>query len=306
MGSWILYGLGTENRDLPGFITISPTLGHGGVQNWSSAFLPGSFQGSPVGRAGLPTKDARLRHLDDPSRLPDARADDLALLRELNRVAKDPASHDPMLEAQVEAFELAFRMQAQAPDAFDISKETTETKKLYGIDQPGTDDFGRQCLLARRLSERGVRFVQCSHSYKWDQHEQLKEMHEKNAAEVDLPIAGLLADLKGRGLLKDTLVVWAGEFGRTPTMQGNKGRDHNPHGFTIWMAGGGVKGGFSYGETDDYGFYAVRDKVHVHDFHATLLALLGLDHEKLTWRHAGRDFRLTDVSGRVVTELFAS
>jgi len=306
MGSWILYGLGTENRDLPGFITISPTLGHGGVQNWSSAFLPGSFQGSPVGRAGLPTKDARLRHLDDPSRLPDARADDLALLRELNRVAKDPASHDPMLDAQVEAFELAFRMQAQAPDAFDVSKESAETKKLYGIDQPGTDDFGRQCLLARRLSERGVRFVQCSHSYKWDQHEQLKEMHEKNAAEVDLPIAGLLADLKGRGLLKDTLVVWAGEFGRTPTMQGNKGRDHNPHGFTIWMAGGGVKGGFSYGETDDYGFYAVRDKVHVHDFHATLLALLGLDHEKLTWRHAGRDFRLTDVSGRVVTELFAS
>jgi hypothetical protein len=196
------------------------------------------------------------------------------------------------------------------PEAEDISKETEETRKLYALDDPITAPFGRQCLLARRLAERGVRFVQVTHSdsaVQWDQHGDLRKGHSKNAREVDRPIAGLLKDLKARGLLKDTLVLWGGEFGRTPTVEGggNDGRDHNPEGFTVWMAGGGVKGGFHHGTTDDYGWHAAEDKVHVHDLHATMLALLGIDHEKLTFKHAGRDFRLTDVHGRVVTEIFA-
>ena len=186
-----------------------------------------------------------------------------------------------------------------------LGDESKETLALYGIDEPVTENFGRQCLMARRFIESGVRFVQCTHSYKWDQHANLKGGHEANAKEVDLPIAGLLHDLKVRGLLEDTLVLWAGEFGRTPTAQGGDGRDHNPHGFTVWMAGGGVKRGFSYGETDDYGYYATQDKVHIHDLHATILHLLGIDHERLTFRHAGRDFRLTDVAGRVVNEILA-
>jgi uncharacterized protein (DUF1501 family) len=199
-------------------------------------------------------------------------------------------------------------MQVAIPDVEDVSKESEATRKLYGLDDPVTANFGRQCLLARRFSERGVRFVQITHSdgqVQWDQHSNLKAGHEKNAREVDKPIAGLLTDLKARGLLRDTLVLWGGEFGRTPTAEGTNGRDHNPEGFTVWLAGGGVKGGFRYGATDDYGYYAVADKVHVHDLHATLLHLLGLDHEKLIYRHAGRDFRLTDVSGRVVQEVFA-
>jgi hypothetical protein len=199
-------------------------------------------------------------------------------------------------------------MQAALPDVEDVSRETEATRRLYGLDDPVTANFGRQCLLARRFAERGVRFVQVTHSdsqVQWDQHSNLKKGHEKNAREVDRPIAGLLTDLKARGLLKDTLVLWGGEFGRTPTAEGADGRDHNPEGFTVWLAGGGVKGGFRYGATDDYGYFAVEDKVHVHDLHATLLHLLGLDHERLTYRHAGRDFRLTDVSGRVVHEVLA-
>jgi hypothetical protein len=196
-------------------------------------------------------------------------------------------------------------MQTEAPEVMDLAGESPETLKLYGIDDPKTENFGRQCLLARRFAESGVRFVQCTHSYKWDQHENLKDGHETNAREVDKPIAGLLADLQARGLLDDTLVLWAGEFGRTPTAQGENGRDHNPHGFTVWFAGGGTKAGHSHGATDDYGFYAAQDRVHINDFHATLLALLGLDHERLTYRYAGRDFRLTDVAGHVVTPIFA-
>jgi hypothetical protein len=201
-------------------------------------------------------------------------------------------------------------MQRAMPEAEDISKETDATKKLYGLDDPVTAPFGRQCLMARRFAERGVRFVQVTHSdsmVQWDQHGNLRKGHSKNAREVDQPIAGLLADLKGRGLLKDTLVLWGGEFGRTPTVEGggNDGRDHNPEGFTVWLAGGGVKPGFRYGSTDDYGWFAAENKVHIHDLHATILALLGLDHERLTYRYAGRDFRLTDVSGRVVDEIFA-
>ncbi len=305
MGSWVLYGLGTENQNLPGFITICPTLGHGGVNNWSSAFLPGIFQGTPIGNASVPAKEANFANLSRSDITREAQRAQLDLLREQNRAHEEQRSADAALEARIASYELAFRMQTEAPGIMDLSTESPETLKLYGIDEKTTENFGRQCLLARRFAESGVRFVQCTHSYKWDQHENLKAGHEQNAREVDLPIAGLLADLEARGLLEDTLVIWGGEFGRTPTAQGMDGRDHNPHGFTMWLAGGGTKRGFSYGTTDDYGFFAAQDKVHIHDFHATLLALLGLDHEHLTYRYAGRDFRLTDVSGRVVTEIFA-
>jgi hypothetical protein len=206
------------------------------------------------------------------------------------------------------SFELAFRMQSEAPSLEDISDESESTLQMYGLDQETTKNFGRQCLLARRFAERGVRFIQVTHSdsnVQWDQHSDLKQGHEKNALEVDWPIAGLLTDLKQRGLLDDTLVMWGGEFGRTPTAQGANGRDHNPEGFTMWMAGGGVKGGFRYGATDEYGYYAVEDKMHIHDLHATLLFILGLDHEQLTYRYAGRDFRLTDVAGEVLREILA-
>ncbi len=305
MGSWVLYGLGSENQNLPGFITICPTLGHGGVNNWSSAFLPGIFQGTPIGNASVPAKEANFANLSRSDITREAQRAQLDLLREQNRAHEDRRSADPALEARIASYELAFRMQAEAPGIMDLGTESPETLKLYGIDEKTTENFGRQCLLARRFAQSGVRFVQCTHSYKWDQHENLKAGHEQNAREVDLPIAGLLHDLETHGLLEDTLVIWGGEFGRTPTAQGMDGRDHNPHGFTMWLAGGGTKPGFSYGATDDYGFFATQDKVHIHDFHATVLALLGLDHEQLTYRYAGRDFRLTDVAGRVVTELFA-
>ncbi len=304
LGSWVLYGLGSENPNLPGFLTISPTLGHGGVNNWSSAFLPGVYQGTPLGNASLPTAQAGIRHLT-PARPDAVQRAQLELLAELNREHAAARPDEDALAARIEAVDLAYRMQREAPGVLDLAGESKATRELYGLDDPATDDFGRQCLMARRLSEAGVRFVQCTHSYKWDQHANLKADHTKNAREVDKPIAGLLHDLSARGLLEDTLVVWAGEFGRTPTAEGTDGRDHNPHGFTVWLAGGGVRAGHSHGETDEFGYYAVRDKVHLHDFHATLLALLGLDHERLTYRHAGRDFRLTDVSGRVVHELFA-
>lgn len=305
MGSWILYGLGSENQDLPGFITLCPTLGHGGVNNWSSAFLPGVYQGTPIGNASIPAAKAGVSHLQHPVESRPAQRARLDLLQDLNREHARLRGGADSLESLIKAHELAFRMQTEAPQAFDLANEPESLKKAYGLDDPATENFGRQCMLARRLAERGVRFIQCSHSYKWDQHENLKADHEKNAREVDKPIAALLADLASRDMLKDTLVLWAGEFGRTPTMQGSNGRDHNPHGFTIWMAGGGTKPGFSFGATDDYGFFAHEDKVHLHDFHATLLHLLGLDHEKLTYRYAGRDFRLTDVAGVVVKQVLA-
>lgn len=305
LGSWVLYGLGSGNKNLPGFVTICPTLGHGGVNNWSSAFLPAEFQGTPIGDASMPAKGASIAHLKPQDGDRKRQRRQLDFLQELQRRHLEQHSHDAMLRARIETFELAFRMQDEAPGVLDLSAESDATRRLYGLDQSKSENFGYQCLLARRLCEAGVRFVQCTHSYKWDQHDSLKRDHERNAQEVDIPIAGLLHDLKARGMLDDTLVIFAGEFGRTPTAQGADGRDHNPHGFTIWMAGGGVKRGFSHGATDDYGYYAAQDKVHLHDFHATVLHLLGLDHEQLTYRHAGRDFRLTDVSGRVVHEIIA-
>jgi len=309
MGAWVTYGLGTENHNLPAFITICPTLAHGGVKNWSNAFLPAWSQGTPLGVASQPATKAALKYVSNPRTSAELQRRQLDLLAELNRddLASSPAAADE-LEARIASFELAFQMQTQMPAAQDLSQETAATMKLYGIDDPVTENFGRQCLLARRFAERGVRFIQVTHSdpfVQWDQHGDLKKGHTKNAHEVDLPIAGLLRDLKQRGLLRDTLVMWGGEFGRTPTAQGKDGRDHNPEGFTMWLAGGGVKGGFRYGETDDYGYYAAVNKMHVHDLHATLLHLLGLDHLKLTFRHSGRDFRLTDVAGKVVKEIVA-
>jgi hypothetical protein len=305
MGSWIHYGLGTENKSLPGFITICPTLGHGGVNNWSSAFLPAVHQGTPLGDASLPAHQATIEHLTNPKMSPDQQRHQLDFLKSLNEHHRAQREPDSALEARIQSFELAFRMQAEAPDWMNLDKESEATKRLYGLGEKVTENFGRQCLMARRFAEAGVRFIQCTHSYKWDQHSALKADHEKNAKEVDLPIAGLLKDLKCRGLLEDTLVLWAGEFGRTPTAQGQDGRDHNPHGFTVWMAGGGIKGGTSFGATDDYGFYATENRVHIHDLHATILHIMGLDHERLTYRYGGRDFRLTDVHGHVVQEILA-
>jgi hypothetical protein len=302
MGSWITYGLGTENVNLPAFITICPTLAHGGVKNWGGAFLPAYFQGTPLGNASMPAAQARLDHLGNPKLSLRSQRSQLDLLRQMNESHLQKTGDNDSLEARIAAFELAFRMQTEMPELIDIADETQETLDLYGLNQPQTEDFGRQCLLARRFLERGVRFVQVTHSdsnVQWDQHANLVEGHTKNAAEVDLPIAGFLSDLKRRGLLRDTLVIWGGEFGRTPTMQGKNGRDHNPEGFTIWLAGAGVRSGIRYGATDEYGYYAVENKMHIHDFHATVLHLLGLDHKRLTYRYAGRDFRLTDVAGEV-------
>ena len=305
IGSWVTYGLGSENQNLPGFITICPTLGHGGVQNWSSAFLPAAYQGTPIGNASVPASRAAVNYIANPETPRNLQRMQLDMLKGMNEEQLKHFGVDPQLEGRIAAFELAFRMQTQTPEIMDISDESKATLDLYGINQPPTDNFGRQCLLARRFAEKGVRFVQVTHSYKWDQHGDLRNGHSQNAKEVDKPIAGLLKDLKAHGLLEDTLVWWGGEFGRTPTAQGDDGRDHNPHGFSMWLAGGGVKPGITYGATDDYGWFAQENKVHLHDLHATILRLLGLNHEKLTYRYGGRDFRLTDVYGNIVHDIIA-
>ncbi len=262
VGSWVTYGLGSENQNLPGFITICPTLGHGGVQNWSSAFLPAAFQGTPIGHAGIQCKDAKINNVASTEAASGLQRMQLDLLKRSTRSTSNIAGRTRHLEGRINSFELAYRMQAEAPDIMDISHETKETLALYGIGEDRTDNFGRQCLLARRFAEKGVRYIQCTHSYKWDQHENLKKGHTHNALEVDKPIAALLIDLKRRGLLKDTLVWWGAEFGRTPTAQGNRdGRDHNPHAFSMWLAGGGVKAGTTVGASDDFGYYAVENKV---------------------------------------------
>jgi Protein of unknown function (DUF1501) len=310
MGSWVTYGLGTENDNLPGFVTISPSLGNGGARNYGNAFLPAVYQGTALGRAGAPATEATIRNLANPSLSEAAQRRQFELLRELNAEQLKAAPGDNEVEAVVNSFELAWRMQNNAPDALDLSKESAGTLAMYGIGEKATDDFGRQCLMARRLCEAGVRYVQITYGDNtanpaWDQHANLPK-HADHARAVDKPVAGLLTDLKQRGMLSDTLVWWGGEFGRTPYAQKNgTGRDHNPGGFTIWLAGGGVKRGFAYGATDEFGHAAVQDKVHMHDLHATILHLLGLDHERLTYRFQGRDFRLTDVHGRVVSEIFA-
>jgi Protein of unknown function (DUF1501) len=310
VGAWVNYGLGTESANLPGFVTVCPSMGNGGPRNWSNAFLPTVYQGTAVGRAGIPAAEAKISNLVN-DRLPVAdQRKQFDLLQALNAEQLRKTPGDSELEAVVDSFELAFRMQNYAPGILDLSNETKETLALYGIGDKATDNFGRQCLMARRLAEAGVRYVQVNYGDNtnnpaWDQHSNLPK-HADHARAVDKPVAGLLADLKRRGLLEDTLVWWGGEFGRTPYAEKNgTGRDHNPNGFTLWLAGGGVKPGFTFGATDDYGHHAVEDKVHMHDLHATILHLLGLDHERLTYRYAGRDFRLTDVAGRVVKEILA-
>ena len=305
MGSWVTYGLGTENQNLPGFLTICPTLSHGGVNNWSSAFLPAYTQGTPIGNASIEAGNAKIPFIQNSETPAEAQKLEIEMLKQLS---KDQLAHlgpDPALEGRISSFELAFRMQLAAPELQEITGETKATRDLYGLDDPKTKNFAHQCLLARRFSEKGVRFVQVTHSYKWDQHGELRKDHASNAAEVDKPIAGLLKDLKARGMLKDTLVIISGEFGRTPVAQGDDGRDHNPHGFTTILAGGGVKAGIKYGATDDYGFFSVKDKVHIHDLHATMLHLLGIDHTKLTYFHSGRNYRLTDVHGEIVKGILA-
>jgi hypothetical protein len=300
VGAWVLYGLGAENQNLPGFVAMCPG-GHPikGAENWQSGFLPGAFQGTFVD-----PKHDRIDKLIENIAHPHATT--AAQRRQLDLVAALNADHkqgrpDPRLDARIESFELAFRMQTEASEAFDISRESRATRDRYG-----DGVHGRQTLIARRLLERGVRYVQLWHgeSQPWDHHANIAKDHRKLAAEIDRPIAALLADLKHLGMLDETLVIWGGEFGRTPTSEGT-GRDHNPYGFTVWMAGGGIKGGTVYGATDEFGFKAVENPTSVHDLHATVLHLLGFDHERLTFRYAGRDFRLTDVHGRVIRDILA-
>jgi hypothetical protein len=310
VGSWVLYGLGTENSNLPGFITICPSMANGGPRNWNNSFLPSAFQGTPIGRSGIPASEARIRNITNPRRSLDEQRRQLDLLQELNAEQTRQRPGDSELDAVISSYDLAFRMQMNAPEILDLSRETPETLRLYGIGQQPTDNFGRQCLMARRLAEAGVRYIQINYGDNtdnpaWDQHSNLP-MHATHALATDKPVAGLLADLKRRGLLEDTLVWWGGEFGRTPYAERNgTGRDHNPGGFTQFLAGGGVKPGFVHGATDDFGHHALAGKVHMHDLHATILHLLGLEHTRLTYRYDGRNFRLTDVEGHVAHEIIA-
>ena len=310
MGSWVLYGLGTENQSLPGFVSIAASSGNGGPRNYGNAFLPTVYQGTALGKAGGPASEATIRNLINRQLDPAAQRSQFELTQALNAQQLQTQPGDGELEAVINSFELAWKMQSHAPEVLDLSQESAATQASYGIGEKETDNFGRQCLLARRMCEAGVRFIQVTHGDNtanpaWDQHSNLPK-HGDHARAVDKPIAGLLADLQQRGLLEDTIVWWGGEFGRTPYAQNNgTGRDHNPNGFTVWLAGGGFKPGFAFGQTDEFGHQAVQDKVHMHDLHATLLHQLGLDHEKLVHRYAGRNFRLTDVHGRVVKEIFA-
>ena len=304
MGAWALYGLGSENENLPGFLTISPPFNNGGPTNYGSSFLPAVYQGTPIGSSFRPVSSANVSNIKNPKQSTTAQREQLDFIQSLNRENLERDPHNPGVEGAIESFELAFRMQKDLPKLMDLSGETAATKELYGVGGTGTDNFGRQCLLARRCVEAGVRFVEVC-SPQWDHHRNLRTDLPKNCTSVDKPIAGLLRDLKTRGLLQDTLVLWGGEFGRTPYAQNSDGRDHNHKGYTTWMAGGGVKGGLSHGRTDDYGYEAVEGKVHIHDWHATILHLLGLDHERLTYRYAGREMRLTDVKGNVVKEIMA-
>lgn len=312
VGSWVTYGLGTANENMPGFVTLQPSSSKGGPRNYSNAFLPAAYQGTVVGRAGQPATKAQIEHIVNNSLSGDDRDAQFKLLQDMNHeqiTRRGSVGDFDSLEATINSYELAHRMQMHAPDVLDVSDEPRHVQEMYGIGEKETDDFGRQCLMARRLAEADVRYIQVNYSDestnpRWDQHSDMPK-HMNHARATDKPVAGLLKDLKQRGLLEDTLVWWGGEFGRTPFSQGANGRDHNPRGFTIFLAGGGVKSGYSHGATDDIGHHAVKDRVHMHDLHATVLHLLGLDHTKLTYRYAGRDFRLTDVHGRVVTDILA-
>jgi len=313
LGAWTVYGLGSENENLPGFVTLNPPADSGGARNYGSAFLPSITQGTRIGGSQLPGLYAALLKKEETpgppmknignDRLSTAeQRRQIDLIRGLNqhKLAKDV--YQPQIEGMIESFELAFRMQSEVPDTLDFAAEPQTTLDLYGIGQ-GKDSFARQCLLARRMAEAGVRFIEIASPVGWDHHNMLKKNLAENCGETDRPIAALLTDLKRLGMLDDTLVVWAGEFGRTPYMQGLDGRDHNHKGFSIWMAGGGVKGGMNYGATDEIGYKAVEKPMHIHDWHATMLHLLGIDHKQLTYNYGGRDFRLTETSGKVATEI---
>ncbi len=301
LGAWVQYGLDSGNPNLPGFISLAPPSGLGGAQNYGSAFLPAKFQGTRIGVEKRPIANAQVANLAS-SLSPKTQRAELDLIADLNRATLSREGHEPQVEGLMESYELAFRMQKDMPQLMDLTQESEATRRLYGIGDEVTDDFGRKCLLARRMVEAGVRFVEINHG-DWDHHINLSQALPAACAAVDRPLRGLLTDLRSRGLLRDTLVLWGGEFGRTPHAEGKDGRDHHVKAFTTWMAGGGVKAGASYGITDDHGYEVIDGKVDIHDWHATILHLLGLDHERLTYRHAGRDFRLTDVHGRVVREI---
>jgi hypothetical protein len=317
LGAWSLYGLGTENQNLPGFITLNPPSENGGAKNYGSAFLPAIYQATKIGTNQIPAFYAKMLGVDEEpgsplsnmrngTLSPSQQRRQLDLVRDMNARKLRHDVYHPEIEGAIESFELAFRMQDEVPSLLDLSSESQSTQAAYGIG-PGlpTDRFGRQCLLARRLSEAGVRFIELTAPTSWDHHFLIRNTLPEACQATDQPIAALLADLKSRDMLKDTLVIWAGEFGRTPYAQSGTGRDHNNKGYTIWMAGGGVKGGTTYGSTDELGYAAVENPVHLHDWHATILHLLGLDHKRLTFNYAGRNFRLTDVYGNVVHDIIA-
>ena len=310
MGSWINYGLGTENNNLPGFVSIGPSMGNGGPRNFSNAFLPSSYQGTPLGRAGIPAKEATIKNLVNQNLNHQQNLKQFELLQKINAEQLSTYPNNDKINSVINSYELAWRMQNNAPNVLDIENESPSTMKMYGIGQKETNDFGQYCLKARKLSEAGVRYVQINYTDNtnnpaWDQHSNMPK-HMEHARATDKPVAGLITDLKQRGLLEDTIVWWGSEFGRTPYAQDKgTGRDHNSDGFTVWLAGGGFKKGFSFGETDEFGHHAVEGKVHMHDLHATILHQLGIDHEKLTYKYDGRDFRLTDVHGKVVHQLLS-
>ena len=307
MGAWFGYGLGTECQDLPHFVVLNGGLiPPGGLDNFGSGFLPASYQASVFRISDPPVADVTRREPND-----ELQKRKLALIRQLDQQASERFGHDDQVESAIRNYELAARMQLAVPDLMNLTEETRETQEMYGIfdEFPNTTTFGKQCLLARRLVERGVRFIELTcpggNGDRWDQHSNLVDGHTKNAKTVDKPIAGLLADLKQRGLLERTLVVWSGEFGRTPFAQGNDGRDHNQYGFSMWMAGAGIRGGTIYGATDEFGYKAVEHKAEIHDLHATMLHLMGINHEQLTYRFSGRDMRLTDVHGVVLKDVLS-
>ena len=317
LGAWTLYGLGSQNENLPGFITLNPPADFGGARNYGSAFLPAINQGAKIGGGQIPAiyanflkKDREpgppLKNIHNEHFSRDLQRAQLDLVRGMNQRKLERDRRHPEIEGAIESFELAFRMQDEVPNVLDMTGESEKTRELYGIGQgKDSDRFGRQCLLARRLTEAGVRFIEITAPTEWDHHRLLRDRLTSSCAAVDQPIAGLLTDLKQRGLLKDTLVIWAGEFGRSPYVQSGDGRDHNNKGYTTWMAGGGVRAGHAHGATDEFGYKAVDKPVHIHDWHATILHLLGLDHKRLTFNYGGRDFRLTDVYGNVVKEILA-
>lgn len=303
VGAWVSYGLGCESDSLPAFLTISPPRGHGGVQNYGSAFLPARHQGTAIGSAEIPISKAVVSNLGNNRIGSGLQRKQLDLIQSLNRQHLQQTTTDKNIEGLIANYELAFRMQSTMPQIMNLNDESKATLDLYGIDSEPTDNFGRQCLLARKFAESGVRYIQVSTDYTWDHHNAVVKGSVGESAKVDRPIAGLLQDLDQRGLLEDTLVVWGAEFGRTPMVENGDGRNHHPKGFTMWLAGGGAQPGLTYGSSDEFGYAPVENPVHMHDLHATILHALGLDHERLTYRHAGRDFRLTDVYGNVVHDV---